>query len=72
MTATKATPAVRTELVRLLNIVPVGLSADAMAQISRLDRAAVAAALGELEAAGDVVGGTIMSRGKVLTIWRRR
>ena len=49
MTTTKISPSVRAEVCRLLGAEPRGLSADAMARISRLPLASVAAALAELE-----------------------
>ena len=70
--ATKVTPAVRAEVVRLLGYVPSGLSADAMARIGRLSLPAVETVLGEMERAGDVDTGVVVFRGQAIELWRRR
>ena len=63
MTQTKASPAVREEVCRLLAIVLSGLSADAMARISRMSLPAVEAALADLEAVGAIASGPVVLRG---------
>ena len=72
MTQAKVTPSVREEVLRLLSIVPSGLAAAAMAQISRLQLSAVEAVLAELDLAGDVVCKQVVLRGEVTELWARR